>query len=351
MSSPDSIVILGAGITGLYTAFVLIHDAGVDPKNITVVAEYLPGDWSKNYTSPWAGGNFSCISGSDAFSLECDRLTYTNFPRIRKILGGEELSSIVEKPAVDAFEKELPKAKIDSLKSYVKDFKVLSSDELPKDDPRIHAGLKYTTYSFYVPKYLQRMYEHLQSVGVTFKRQKLNNLNQAWLTFFTKVVFNCTGLGAKELDGVKDTKVYPTRGQIVVIDAPHVQVNMCKWVRDSATYIIPRPHSGGQLVCGGFLQRGVDNGDTFSYETEDILKRVTEMCPQILEKPIKIIREAAGMRPNRNGGARVEPEVLEDGRLIIHNYGAGGYGYQSGFGMATFAVRAYQKELLRQSKL
>lgn len=347
----ESIVIIGAGITGLYTAFALIHEGNVNPKDITIIAEYFPGDWSKNYTSPWAGGNFSCISGSDPFSLECDRLTYTNFPRIREILGGEELSSIVEKPAIDAFEKPLAKKKIDSLKTYVKDFKVLSGDELPSDDKRITSGLKYTTFSFYVPKYLARIYTHLIQMGVQFKRQKLNNINEAWLSFFTKVVFNCSGLGAKDLDGVKDTKVYPTRGQIVVLEAPHVQVNMCKWNRDSATYIIPRPYSGGQLVCGGFLQRGVDNGDTFAHETEDILSRVIKMCPQILDKPLKIVREASGLRPTRNGGARVEAEPLEDGRLIVHNYGAGGYGYQSGFGMAIFTLRIYQKELLRQSKL
>lgn len=30
----------------------------------------------------------------------------------------------------------------------------------------------------------------------------------------------------------------------------------------------------------------------------------------------------------REGGARIEPEMIED-RLVIHNYGAGGTGFQA----------------------
>ncbi|GMM30670.1 hypothetical protein DAMA08_034150 [Martiniozyma asiatica (nom. inval.)] len=346
----SEIVIIGAGITGLYTAFSLVHDAKVEPSKITIVAEYFPGDWSKGFTSPWAGGNFSCISASDPLSLENDKITYTNLPRIREILGGEEKSSIAERPAIDVFEFPLAQSKIDSLKTYVKNFRVTPQDELPKV-ASAKAGLTYTTYSFYVPKYLTTMYSHLKELGVVFMKKKLDNINQAWLNQGVSVVFNCSGLGSKTLGGVEDTTVYPTRGQVVIVEAPHVQVNMCKWNLESATYIIPRPHSGGQLVLGGFLQKGVDNGDTFASETEDIIKRCTELCPAILDHPLKIIREASGLRPTRNGGARIEGQVLEDGKLIVHNYGAGGYGYQSGYGMAVNAVKIYQNHKKLKSKL
>lgn len=49
------------------------------------------------------------------------------------------------------------------------------------------------------------------------------------------------------------------------------------------------------------------------------------------------------MRPSRQGGARVERNMLEVGgqkRDIVHNYGAGGTGFQAGYGMAVEAVDA-----------
>lgn len=40
---------------------------------------------------------------------------------------------------------------------------------------------------------------------------------------------------------------------------------------------------------------------------------------------------------SRKGGARLEKEVI-DGFTVVHNYGAGGAGYQSSWGMAKDAV-------------
>jgi glycine/D-amino acid oxidase-like deaminating enzyme len=37
------------------------------------------------------------------------------------------------------------------------------------------------------------------------------------------IVVNCTGLGAKDLGGVADQKMSPTRGQNVVVRAQHIR--------------------------------------------------------------------------------------------------------------------------------
>lgn len=34
---------------------------------------------------------------------------------------------------------------------------------------------------------------------------------------------NCTGLGARFMGGVHDDAVFPTRGQTVVVNAPHIK--------------------------------------------------------------------------------------------------------------------------------
>lgn len=58
----------------------------------------------------------------------------------------------------------------------------------------------------------------------------------------------------------------------------------------------------------------------------------------------------AGARPSREGGARIERESISVGgseRLLVHNYGAGGTGFQAGYGMALDAV-ACVDDVLRE---
>lgn len=38
------------------------------------------------------------------------------------------------------------------------------------------------------------------------------------------IVVNCTGLGSYYLEDVKDTSLYPIRGQTILVRAPHIKV-------------------------------------------------------------------------------------------------------------------------------
>lgn len=54
--------------------------------------------------------------------------------------------------------------------------------------------------------------------------------------------------------------------------------------------------------------------------------------------PVRILKVAAALRPSHEGGARVERQHFDEGQAVVHNYGAGGTGYQAGLGMASDAV-------------
>lgn len=88
-------------------------------------------------------------------------------------------------------------------------------------------------------------------------RAKFDSISSTFADPTTKVVFNCTGNGARHLDGVKDTKCYPTRGQILLTKAPHISKNVMRHGKDYETYIIPRPQSNGNVILGGYMQKGV----------------------------------------------------------------------------------------------
>ncbi|AOW06940.1 hypothetical protein B0I72DRAFT_142016 [Yarrowia lipolytica] len=322
----EKIAILGAGITGLYIAYILTEKGY---SNIHMTAQYLPGDTSIDYTSPWAGGNFCAISGSDPATLVYDKETYLGLAPIFDTWGAAK--GFERLPITEFWDFEPPKQKIESLKTYLKDFQILPSSELPEG---AKFGVRYLTYNFNCPVVLVSFKKYLESKGVTFERKTVQNLSDAFGD--AKVLFNATGLGARTLGEVEDKRCFPTRGQVVVVRVPSVKENRVRWGTDYATYIIPRPGSGGHVVCGGFLQKDRYTASTFGEEAEDIIRRTTQLMPEL--KGAEIVRDAAGLRPSREGGVRIERQVDLQGRTIIHDYGAGGAGYQSGYGMAKHAI-------------
>lgn len=312
----------------------------MDPSHIKVIAEFMPGDESINYTSPYAGGNFSCITGDDAPTLQYDKFTYQNLGALQRKLGGPECG-LDRFPSSEYWDEQPSQAKISSLKSYLSDYQEVPSAQLPHG---VAFGIKFTTWNFNCPKFLKALQQYLKRQGVNFEKRKITHVSQAF-AHGTKVVFNCTGIGARKLGGVEDTNVYPTRGQVVVVKAPHIKENAMRWGADYATYIIKRPYSHDQLILGGFLQKDDWTADTLQDQTDDILQRTTKLLPKILAanpggpnfSDLEILRVAAGLRPSRHGGARIEKTVSE-GKVLVHNYGASGYGYQAGLGMAAKAV-------------
>lgn len=252
-----------------------------------------------------------------------------NLHRIAKSLGAG--CGLAKLPTTEFWDMRPSAVKIASLSSYLEDFQILLLTQL---EGRAF-GVRYTTWNFNCPLFLMKFKEHLQGYGVSFERRQLESLSDLPCA---KVVFNCSGIGAHALVG--DTKVYPVRGQVVVAEAPHIRENRMRWGSDYATYIIPRPDSD-ELILGGFIQKDNWSGDTFQDETEDILHRTSELFPATTG--LKILKVASGLRPYREGGVRIEKET-RGSTVIVHNYGAGGYGYQSGWGMANFATSLLKNE-------
>lgn len=359
LESKPLVTVVGAGISGLYVTYCLTELYGVAGENICVVGEFLPGDQSAaGYTSPWAGGNWSCISPNDKNTLWFDKFTYQNLNTLtQKLLEhfkgkDSEWLGLARRPSKEFWDETPAQAKIDSLSQYLEDFRVLSKQQLSEVKPTAPAfGITFKTWNFNCPVFLSNFAQFLKEKhGVTFVKSKLTHIAQAqsFVNPLSKgvngkhIIFNCTALGAKALGGVADHKMYPTRGQVVVIAAPHVAENCMRWGKDYATYIIPRPGPLHELVLGGFLQ--VDNWnaqDTSKEECDDILERTTTLLPKIGSiDSLRVLKVAAGLRPSRYGGPRIEKEVKdEEGNVVVvHNYGASGYGYQSGLGMAYKAV-------------
>ncbi|ETS77694.1 hypothetical protein PFICI_09756 [Pestalotiopsis fici W106-1] len=335
----DTIVIVGAGIIGLDVALVLAQRGY--GRYVTVVAEHHPGDTNAAYTSPWAGCNFSAISGTDANALRWDQLGYSHLTRLASEKSEESFVKRTE--STELWDEDVPHDKIQAMSQYLEDFRILPGSELPEG---VKFAVSFTTLTINAPEHIQYLYQRLQNeYSVRFVRQKLPNIRAAYTSRATEVVFNCVGNAARSLPGVADTKCYPTRGQVVLVRAPSVQKNIMRHGRDYETYVIPRPSSNGHVILGGFMQKGNGDKSTYRADTESILRRTTDLSAELAQQAPEVVAAFTGLRPSREGGARIEREdiaINDNKRILVHNYGAGGTGFQAGYGMATEAVDTIQ---------
>lgn len=123
---------------------------------------------------------------------------------------------------------------------------------------------------------------------------------------------------------------------------------------DELCYIMMRP-AGGGTVLGGCYQKGNWDPAIDRALSRRIMRRAVELCPELVSgkaegvEGLDVIREGVGLRPVREGGARLEVEevVVVDGDgpglrgekvTVVHNYGHGGFGYQSSYGCAERVV-------------
>lgn len=83
------------------------------------------------------------------------------------------------------------------------------------------------------------------------------------------------------------------------------------------------------------------DSSTYASEADSIIERTTALSPELSKHSFETVAAFSGLRPSREGGARIERtdiDVAGHTRVIVHNYGAGGTGFQAGYGMATESV-------------
>ena len=194
--------------------------------------------------------------------------------------------------------------------------------------------------------------------GVVFKRGVFKHIKDAAEAHHSgrkaDLVVNCTGLSSKTLGGVLDDKLYPARGQIVVVrnDAgAMVSLSGNDDGEGEVGYMMTRAAGGGTVLGGSYQINNWDPMPDPNLATR-IMKRAIAARPELVAKGqgiegLDIIRHGVGLRPVREGGPRVEVDKV-DGVAIVHNYGHGGYGYQTSFGCAEDAVELVNDVLSRK---
>ncbi|KAI1377611.1 FAD dependent oxidoreductase [Hypoxylon crocopeplum] len=353
-----NIVVVGAGVSGLTSAYLLSKQKG---NVITVVAKHMPGDYDIEYASPWAGANVLPMATEKNSSWE--RRTWPELKRLA--IEVPEAGIHLQKSRVYRRQKDIEKLRkggysFDGLfeenpwyRSLFDDFRELSKDELPEG---MASGCEFGSLCINVMLYTPWLVGQCMANGVVFRRGQLKHISQAAALSHASgkadVIINSTGLMASQLGGVMDQNVVPVRGQVVVVrnESPYmVTKSGTDDADDELCYIMTRAGGGG-TVLGGTYQKGQWESQPDPNLAMRIMRRAVEMVPELADgkgvKGLDIIRHGVGLRPYRNGGVRIEKEKI-DGTWVVHNYGHAGWGYQGSYGCAQDVVKLVDEALNR----
>lgn len=225
-------------------------------------------------------------------------------------------------------------------KDFIPDFRPIK--DLP---PGMDGGSVFTSVCINTALYLPWLASQCLKLGVKLRRGNVAHVTE----INADVVVNATGLSSLKLGGVEDKQLYPARGQITIVrNDPGNFMGVTSGVDDGpdeAAYIMHRA-AGGGCVLGGCLQKDNWDPEVDQAMAQRIMKRAVELCPRLSSNGVEgldVIRHGVGLRPMRHGGPRVEREVIR-GVQVVHNYGHGGYGFQTSYGCAQKVI-----ELVREA--
>ncbi|KAF2026866.1 D-amino-acid oxidase, partial [Setomelanomma holmii] len=340
------------GVSGLTTSLVLAQKGGFD---ITLIAQHLPGDTAPEYTSPWAGANFLPskrvrVSAQGSKESEYDMLTFPYLWELAQTApeAGVQVTPVMlwnRKKDVDSHRHWATELHSDRpwFKDMLPEFRDLRRDELTDE---YDSGVTFKSVGIDVDVYLLYLLRKLKESGVVVKRATIGHILDAATMHESQrpaeALINCTGLLASKLGGVQDTSVYPVRGQLIVARGSVWGLITTSGTDDGPTdtmYVMPRGKGDlvDEIVIGGSYQKHDANGEIDSALSERMMKRAIALGPDLLSGKdggeLEVLRHTAGLRPVRDAGIRLEKESVS-GVTVVHNYGHGGYGYQSSYGCA-----------------
>lgn len=311
---PTCVSVVGAGVIGLSTA-LLAQDRGYD------VSIFTDKPTSET-TSAKAAASFK--PGTVVYNDLAHRAVELSWDAFGRIVRGEEPA----KTGVRMHTLWEASSSPGGSAQHLKVMENVQTFETP-DVPGGYAhGWRYRTYFADTRLYLPWMIDKFQAQGGKLHTLAKKLIDPAQFNNLPgDTVFNCTGLGAKELVG--DDALVPVKGQ-VALTAPLPDMDWT--INADGFYVYPRSHD---TVLGGTTEWGIEDEQVESGAVSLIVQGNKRILPHLsLEH---VIGSYAGLRPFRRGSIRIEAESMGD-KQIIHNYGHGGSGVTMSWGSAQLAV-------------
>lgn len=377
----EVIAIVGAGVSGLTTAAVLL-EKNPSIKKVTILAREIINDSAHTdlqheFTSWAAGANhMSFASKEDTRQQNFDFLTYKKFMK----LGREVKQSGIRimKNKLIMFKKTPTPWYIE--KKACEEVSEISAAELKYRglNPKVYKGFEYLTCTITPYIYLAFLRTELEKTGKVEILKTPGSFEsfkdvEEFLGETPDLIVNCTGLGARKIlstyscekDEVKN-QILPLKGQICVInkDLPFqltveelpsekYVANYVKTITNGRQFSHVFPRSDGYCIVGGISLPNVYDNFKSEEVSKSIISNIKKFVPELEEDgvPIEVTFDYVALRPGRKDGVRLEYKKYGDYN-VIHNYGIGGAGFQASVGLAHEVAKIAKESLLnKNSKL
>jgi D-amino-acid oxidase len=335
---PDSVAIVGAGVSGLTCAVVLAErgyqtaifaeETGQRTTSAVAAAIWYPYDAEPiDKVIAWALETYHVLvdlsrkpnTGVSMIELRTfSRGADIQIPEWASPLGARRIE-----PSVLTGLRPVPhrpqRGGYNFVRSSEDTSPVRSETSLPVFSSGFRMNVPLTDTTIYLDYLKNRFLDAGGGINPNVRFETLENVSPEF-----DLVINCSGIGAKLL--IPDAELEPHRGQVAIvskIDLPGAVV--CDDL--PLMYAIPRAHD---CVFGG------TNELSDNYEPDPAMtSRIVAECSRVLDVPApKILAERVGLRPFRKSGVCLRADRLRDGRSVIHNYGHGGSGFTLSWGCA-----------------
>ncbi|KAK6077690.1 FAD dependent oxidoreductase [Seiridium cupressi] len=349
------ILVIGAGVIGLTAALVLAR-AGF--QHIQVIGQHMPGDHDIDYTSQWAGADWTPFAEQGSIEADWEVFTLHRLQELARTQPGAGVA-IEDKTTYYWNSDKQPSDLKHWFKDVVTDYRILSKEDVPD---WVDWGVYYQSVSLDPSIYLHWLQSNCLELGVKFRRDTLSHIREAFVISATQpaVVVNCTGLQAATLGGVNDQKLRSVLGQMVVVANEADGIYTLDGTDDTmdssigeCCYVIPRP-AGGGTALGGSRWDGSRCTEPNLALSRRIMQRAIKLAPSLVAQgagveALRVVRHQVGWRPVREGGPRVEGDEIQDPELgtlkVVHAYGLGGFGFQVSYGVAARVVELVKSSL------
>lgn len=235
-----AVAVIGAGIIGLTTA-KLVQEAGFP---VTIYTAALPPETTSNVAGgQWHPfGHFRESAVTPEWRRQFHAAADYSWRRFQ-IMVGEDYGV---RWLATFSERERPEAAL--LPTFPPINRMLAANEHPFPVANVS---RYDTLYVETGRFLRQMLRDIQIAGGNIKVQSFNTPAEI-AALGEQLIFNCTGLGARQLFG--DQELRPARGQLEIL-LPQPEINYA--FTGQAGYMFPRPDG---IILGGSFQ--LDNWST-----------------------------------------------------------------------------------------
>lgn len=295
------ISIVGAGVSGLTTAYVL-KEKGHDIK--IIAKHFSPDTTSDKAAAFW----FPYHIRNDERGINWCRLSYNKYITLSKnTLTGVSLQKLI-KGIMD------PGKEDSSWINFIPEgsYKIIDSQFAKSYGTQYEVEVPLIETQIFLPWLMME----LKKMNVEIQQDEVTSLYEIK---DAEVIINCSALGSQQL--CNDEELIPIRGQVALIEPGNFPFIFLD--NEMPLYVVPRQDA---IIVGGTFEEGIFDTNCEPATLDKILNNAYYLFPELKEK--KVTGNWAGLRPYRPT-VRVERE-----QNIIHNYGHGGSGFTLAWGCA-----------------